>query len=202
MIFVSPTHTHTCTHTYTHIHTHPHPHPHPHPHKHTHKFLPQLPQHCLRKQSNTHSHTHPHPHPHPHPHIYLPQLPQHSLRKQSLSRRHQVSSSPFLFQTVKYWKLTFVFQQCIKIFFPKKVSVQKHFLKYNVNFVFTSLIFFLTMSPFARMRYCYGVVLVSRIDKIIGPFCKRALYKRRYSAKETYNSIDPTDRSHPICLVI
>jgi len=34
--------------------------------------------------------------------------------------------------------------------------------------------------------------------KIIGLFCKRALQKRRYSAKETYNFIDPTDRSHPI----
>jgi len=31
-----------------------------------------------------------------------------------------------------------------------------------------------------------------------GFFCKRALQKRQYSAKETYNFIDPTDRSHPI----
>ena len=44
----------------------------------------------------------------------------------------------------------------------------------------------------------YGVALVSRIDKIIGLFCKRALQKRQYSAKETYNFIDPTHRSHPI----
>jgi len=44
----------------------------------------------------------------------------------------------------------------------------------------------------------YGVALVSRIDKIIGLFSKRALIKRRYAAKETYNFIDPTDRSHPI----
>jgi len=43
-----------------------------------------------------------------------------------------------------------------------------------------------------------GVAVVSRIDKIIGLFCKRDLSKRRYSAKETYNFIDPTDRSHPI----
>ena len=47
-------------------------------------------------------------------------------------------------------------------------------------------------------RFAYGVALVSRIDKIIGLFCERALYKRRYSAKEIYNFIDPTDRSHPI----
>jgi len=42
----------------------------------------------------------------------------------------------------------------------------------------------------------YGVASVSRIDKIVGLFCKRALQKRRYSAKETYNLIDPTDRSY------
>jgi len=42
------------------------------------------------------------------------------------------------------------------------------------------------------------VALVSRIDKFIGLFCKRALQKREYSAKETYDLIDPTDRSHPI----
>jgi len=30
----------------------------------------------------------------------------------------------------------------------------------------------------------YGVALVSRIDKIIGLFCKRALQNRRYSAKD------------------
>ena len=49
---------------------------------------------------------------------------------------------------------------------------------------------------------CYGVALVSRIDEMIGLFCKRALQKRQYSAKETYNFIDPTNRSHPICIYV
>jgi len=44
----------------------------------------------------------------------------------------------------------------------------------------------------------YGMALVCRIDKMIGLFCKRALQKRQYSAKETYDVIDPTDCSHPI----
>ena len=44
-------------------------------------------------------------------------------------------------------------------------------------------------------RLDYKVASVCRINKIIGLFCKRALYKRQYSAKETYNFIDPTDRS-------
>ena len=42
---------------------------------------------------------------------------------------------------------------------------------------------------------------VSRLDKIIGLFCKRALQKRQYSAEETCGFIDPTDRSHPICIL-
>jgi len=50
------------------------------------------------------------------------------------------------------------------------------------------------------VRWQYGVALVSRIDTIIGLFCKRALQKRQYSAKETCNFIDPTDCSHPIVM--
>ena len=46
--------------------------------------------------------------------------------------------------------------------------------------------------------FSYGVATISRLLKIAGLFCKRALSKRRHSAKETYNFIDPTDRSHPI----
>jgi len=44
----------------------------------------------------------------------------------------------------------------------------------------------------------YGVATCSRLLKIIGLLCKRALWKRRYSAKETYNFKEPTNRSHPI----
>jgi len=44
----------------------------------------------------------------------------------------------------------------------------------------------------------YGVATISRLLKIIGLFCKRALQKRRYSTKETYNLNEPTNRSHPI----
>jgi len=44
----------------------------------------------------------------------------------------------------------------------------------------------------------YGVASVSRIDKILGLFCKRALQTRLYSAKETCIFSDPTNRSHPI----
>ena len=47
--------------------------------------------------------------------------------------------------------------------------------------------------------YCYGVALVSKIGKIIGFFCKRALQKSQYSAKKSYNLIDPTNRSPHMC---
>jgi len=43
----------------------------------------------------------------------------------------------------------------------------------------------------------YEVVTISRLLKIVGLFCKRALKKRGYSAKETYNCKEPTNRSHP-----
>ena len=53
----------------------------------------------------------------------------------------------------------------------------------------------------------YAIVLllqggeVSRLLQIIGRFCKRALKKRRYSAKESYNFKEPTNRSNPVCNV-
>jgi len=46
----------------------------------------------------------------------------------------------------------------------------------------------------------YGVAAISRLLKMNGLFCKRALQKRRYSAKETYHLKEPTNRSHPISL--
>jgi len=41
----------------------------------------------------------------------------------------------------------------------------------------------------------YGVASVSRLLKITGLFCTRAV---RYSAKETYDFKEPSNRSHPI----
>jgi len=45
---------------------------------------------------------------------------------------------------------------------------------------------------------CHGVATISRLLKSIGLFCKRALEKRLYSATETCNFKEPTNRSHPI----
>jgi len=49
-----------------------------------------------------------------------------------------------------------------------------------------------------NIRFWYGVATISRLLKIIGLFCKRTLYKRLYSAKETHNFKEPNNRSHPI----
>ena len=43
-----------------------------------------------------------------------------------------------------------------------------------------------------------GVATISRLLKIIGLFCKRALQKRPIFSKETYNFKESTTRSHPI----
>jgi len=48
----------------------------------------------------------------------------------------------------------------------------------------------------------YGLASTSRLLKIIGLFCKRDLWKRRYSAKETYYFKEPTNRSHPIVVML
>jgi len=50
----------------------------------------------------------------------------------------------------------------------------------------------------AIQRKAYGVAIIGRILKIIGLFCKRALHKRLYSAKETYHFEEPTNRSQPM----
>jgi len=43
----------------------------------------------------------------------------------------------------------------------------------------------------------HGVTTVSRIDSIIGLFCRILSLLLGSFAKETYNSIDPTNQSHP-----
>jgi len=51
---------------------------------------------------------------------------------------------------------------------------------------------------YSKHTSSYGVPTISRLLKIIGRFCKRALKKRLYSAKETYSFNEPTNHSHPI----
>ena len=52
-----------------------------------------------------------------------------------------------------------------------------------------------------RVCSCYGLAMVSRIDKIVGLFCRISLLFKGSFAKKTYNFIDPTNPSHPIVSV-
>ena len=52
------------------------------------------------------------------------------------------------------------------------------------------------------MFYLHMLATISRLLTIKGLFCKRAVSTRLYSAKETCNLIDPTDRSHPHITVV
>jgi len=47
-------------------------------------------------------------------------------------------------------------------------------------------------------EFDYGVATVSRIDKIIGLFCRILSLLLGSFVKESCNFIDPTDRSHPV----
>ena len=51
-----------------------------------------------------------------------------------------------------------------------------HRRHFRMHFVLDTLLF-----------YAYGVATISRLLKIIGLFCKIALLKRQYFAKETHN---------------
>ena len=58
-----------------------------------------------------------------------------------------------------------------------------------------------TLTKESCRSYVYksdGVAAISRPSESIGLFCKRALEKRRYSAKETYDFKEPNNRSRPI----
>jgi len=48
----------------------------------------------------------------------------------------------------------------------------------------------------------HGVATISVLLKIVGLVCKRTLYNRWYSAKQTYNFKEPTNRSRPIAIYI
>jgi len=49
--------------------------------------------------------------------------------------------------------------------------------------------------------YAYGVATVSRIDKLIGLFCRILSLLQGSFAKGAFNLIDPTNQSHPISIL-
>ena len=88
-----------------------------------------------------------------------------------------------------------------RFIFDKERTISSKFVKIRQNSSkFDNFIKIRMLLSVIHLHVQYGVALVSRIDGIIGLFCKRALQTRQYSAEETYNLIDPTDRSHPIAV--
>jgi len=53
--------------------------------------------------------------------------------------------------------------------------------------------FFYIVNWVAISRYRYGVAMMSRLLKNLGLICKRAQWKKLYSAKETYDFRKPTN---------
>ena len=87
-----------------------------------------------------------------------------------------VSHSPFL---VSIYQYTYEFVRINQ-------SVHIH-MSVNTKFPFPCVYFTLhSLFLVSVCQYTY---------KTIGLFCKRALQKRRYSAKETYNFMDPTNQA-------
>jgi len=58
---------------------------------------------------------------------------------------------------------------------------------YVYMFEYMYVCMYVYMYSDTRSTWDYGVATISRLLKIIGLFCKRALWKRLYSAKETYH---------------
>jgi len=79
------------------------------------------------------------------------------------------------------------------------ISLQCMYIIIVITYACISLqcMYIITVITYSLLQW-YGVAMTSRLLKIVGLFCKRALQKRLYSAKETYNFKEPTNHSHPI----
>ena len=78
-------------------------------------------------------------------------------------------------------------------------SVMQHAAAWYIEYYEYTCREFEMAHTYIRECVCvYGVAANIRLLKTVGLFCKRALQKRRYFAKETYNFKEPTNLSHPI----
>ena len=79
------------------------------------------------------------------------------------------------------------------------INIYIHIYMYIISYIY---VMYTHVNIHLQNRSChsfmYGVATVSRIDKIIGLFCRILSLLQGSFAKETYDFIDPTNRSHPI----
>jgi len=103
------------------------------------------------------------------------------------------------FISITYWSLSRVYRallrRCAGLFWQRVGQIkivqtkliQKNYCKQTMG-----------GQVCARARvFVYGVAMIIRLLKMIGLICKWALENRRYSAKETYNFKEPTNRRYP-----
>jgi len=69
---------------------------------------------------------------------------------------------------------------------------------YIYTYIYIYIYIYIHVYIYVYIHIYYGVATLSRLLKIEGLFCKRALYKRLYPAKESCYFKEPTNRSHPI----
>ena len=179
--FLSHTHSHPHTHTHTHAHTHTHTHTHSLSHKHTH----------------THTHTHAHTHK---AWWYCVACQCDQLKTSVIFGKDVLQQNPrckkevsaiflgfFLefFGIFWFYQHALVFSMCaIPVVFGKDVLQQNPHCKKDVSAVFWDFCGFIStllfsecvwLQSFLERMSCsrtYGVASVSRIDKIIGLFCR------------------------------
>jgi len=133
-----------------------------------------------RAHTYTHSYTHGYTCAHIHTHIYA-RTHTHTHELQSMCIRH------ILWQNVTCHKMCTKCDLSQIVRYAHCVCVHKMWRAHELQ------------SMCIRHK-CTHTSARPRLLKIIGLFCKRALYKRRYSAKETYNFKKPTNCGHPICV--
>ena len=88
--------------------------------------------------------------------------------------------------------------QCVAVCCSALQSVAVHYETTLEKSVVQCVVFKIPISKNFGTKKLYGVATISRLIKIIGLFCKRALQKRPIFSTETYNFMEPTNRSHPI----
>jgi len=185
------THTHMHTHTYAHTYTHTHTQTHTHTHQHTHTH------------TNTHSHTHTLTHTYTHTHTHTYRWPWPT----TLSTHHSIYVPYYLRMLVES---PLYLSTILCIYHIIYVCSLHHHMNHRslLQKGPTKETIFCKRDDIYSPFYLYVCSLHHHMSAavihhcittwITGLFCKRALQKRRYSAKETYNFKEPTNKSLPI----
>ena len=111
----------------------------------------------------------------------------------------------FLFSDAKFWrqKVFTDFRVCVRNLrhvhggSSTGLALTKHFFG---EICILGIVLFPNRRHFFQLGLdrCTCVASISRLLKMIGLYCKRALQKRPIFSKETYNFKEPTNRSRPI----